>query len=349
MFNIESILRPHVRALKQPVASQDNRTGETAIFLDANENSFGSPAGGVYNRYPDPLQQELKGKISHIKGVPAHNIFLGNGSEEAIDLLLRACCTPGEDHVLTVSPARSSYAARAQVNGVDVRNVRLTPAFQLDIEAISEAVDGHTKMIFICSPNDPTGNSMDREDIEMILNNFEGLVIVDETYVNYSRQRSFISELTEYPNLVVLQTFSKAWGLAGAQVGMVFGSEAIIDVLSAMKLPYNISTPVQELVVQALGKIDDVNAWIKTTVAEREKLMRSLGQLPFVKKIFPSDANFLLVKMTDAASVYAYLANNGIAVNDQSQQEMCEGCLRITVGTPEENSTLMEKLNSFGR
>ena len=325
------------------------------MFLDANENSFGSPLSSsgidrsekVFNRYPDPMQEELKGKISLIKGVPSHNIFLGNGSDEAIDVLYRAFCNPGNDNVIIVPPTYGMYEVSANINDVEVRKVNLTLEFQLDVEKISEAVDENTKIIWICSPNNPTGNSLKREDIEIVLNNFEGIVVVDEAYINYSKQRSFISELTEYPNLVVLQTFSKAWGLAGVRVGMLFASEAIVEVMNKIKPPYNIGLPAQEIALKALDNLEQVNAWIKTTVAERDKLISSLGQIGCVKKIYPSDANFLLVKVVDAKGVYDFLTKNGIVVRDRSKVELCEGCLRITIGTPEENRTVFEILNKW--
>jgi histidinol-phosphate aminotransferase len=362
MFDINKLVRENIQKLKPYSSARHEFTGEAKVFLDANENAFGAPLssnsaplhGGqapgltpTLNRYPDPLQEELKGKISFIKGVPAHNIFLGNGSDEAIDLLYRAFCNPGKDNVIIVPPTYGMYEVSADINDVEVRKVNLTAEFQLDVEKISEAVDDNTKLIWICSPNNPTGNSMNREDIEIVLNNFEGLVVVDEAYINYSRQRSFISELTEYPNLVVLQTFSKAWGLAGVRVGMLFASEAIVEIINKIKPPYNVGSPAQEIVLRAFENIDQMNAWIKTTVAERDKLVRALGQLKFVKKIYASDASFVLVKVEDAKGVYDYLANNGIVVRDRSKVELCEGCLRITVGTPDENTFLIDVLNRF--
>lgn len=361
MFSINSILRENIKRLSPYSSARDEFKGEAEVFLDANENSYGSPlsafdyaqsdnsipASAGYNRYPDPLQIEVKEKLSQIKGVPAGNIFLGNGSDEVIDLLYRAFCNPGVDNVILVPPTYGMYEVSANINDVEVRKVSLTAEFQLNVEAISEAVDERTKLIFICSPNNPTGNSMDREDVEMILNNFNGIVVVDEAYVNYSRQRSFISELTEYPNLVVMQTLSKAWGMAGARIGMAFASDDIIGVLNKIKPPYNVGSPAQQLALEALENIDKVNEWIKTTVQERGKLIAALGRISFVKKIYPSDANFVLVKMEDASGVYSYLAEKGIVVRDRSRVEMCEGCLRITVGTPEENINLIAALATF--
>lgn len=361
MFDISKIIRDNIRNLKPYSSARDEFKGEAEIFLDANENGFGSPLSAsslsafdsarsdnrAYNRYPDPLQIEVKEKLSQIKGVPAGNIFLGNGSDEVIDLLYRAFCNPGVDNAILVPPTYGMYEVSANINDVEVRKVSLTAEFQLNVEAISEAVDEKTKLIFICSPNNPTGNSMSREDVEMILNNFNGIVVVDEAYINYSRQRSFISELTEYSNLVVMQTLSKAWGMAGARIGMAFASDEIIGVLNKIKPPYNVGSPAQQLALEALENIDKVNDWIKTTVQERGNLVAALGKISFVKKIYPSDANFVLMKVEDAVGVYNYLAKNGVVVRDRSKVELCEGCLRITVGTPDENSALITLLNSF--
>jgi histidinol-phosphate aminotransferase len=368
MFQLDKLIRENIRNLKPYSSARDEFRGEADIFLDANENAFGSPlsvrgsdactldsarsdrvllTSANYNRYPDPLQIELKEKLSQIKGVPAGNIFLGNGSDEVIDLLYRSFCNPGIDNVILVPPTYGMYEVSAHINDVHVRNVPLTKEFQLDVEAISENVDENTKLILICSPNNPTGNSMDKEDVEFILNNFHGIIVVDEAYINYSRQRSFISELTEYPNLVVMQTLSKAWGMAGARIGMAFASDDIISILNKVKPPYSVGSPAQQLALEALNNMEQVNEWIKITVQERQKLMAALGQIPFVKKIYPSDANFLLVKMDDAGKVYDYLTEHGIVVRDRSRVEMCEGCLRMTVGTPKENQILINKMEAF--
>jgi histidinol-phosphate aminotransferase len=290
---------------------------------------------------------ELKERISRIKGVPPQNIFLGNGSDEIIDLLFRAFCNPGKDSVILLPPTYGMYEVSANINDVFIKKVHLTNDFALDLESISEVADDLTKLIFICSPNNPTGNSVDREDVEIILNNFNGIVVVDEAYINYSKQRSFISELTEYPNLVVMQTLSKAWGLAGARIGMCFASEEIVSVLNKIKPPYNIGLPSQELALKALDHVELVNERIKVTVREREMLFKQLALLPYVMRIYPSEANFLLVRVTDASALYSFLINRGIIVRDRSKVELCEGCLRITVGTPEENIQLLRTLKEF--
>jgi histidinol-phosphate aminotransferase len=347
MFDINKLVRENIRQLIPYSSARDEFKGEAEIFLDANENSFGSPLQTNYNRYPDPLQKDLKDKISSIKGVPAGNIFLGNGSDEVIDILYRCFCRPGIDNIIVTPPTYGMYEASANINDVYVKKAPLTTDFQLDIETISELADENTKLIFLCSPNNPTGNSLNREDVEIILNNFEGIVVVDEAYINYSRQRSFISELTEYPNLVVMQTLSKAWGLAGLRVGMAFASDEIIAVFNKVKPPYNISEVAQQLALEALSNTAQINDWIRQTVSERDLLMKQLVQLQEVEKIFPSDANFLLIKFKDAIAIYHYLVDQKIVVRDRSKVILCEGCLRITIGTPEENKQLVAALNNF--
>lgn len=328
-------------------SARDEFSGEASVLLDANENAFGSPLAHHYNRYPDPLQQQLKLKLSTIKGVPARNIFLGNGSDEAIDILYRAFCRPGVDNVILVPPTYGMYEVSANINDISVKNVTLTEDFQLDLDGIAEAIDDHTRMIFLCSPNNPTGNSLRREDVETILANFSGLVVIDEAYINYAKQKTFIQELTEYSNLVVLQTLSKAWGLAGLRLGMAFASEEIIEVFNKIKPPYNINQATQELALSALDNVDTVNAWIQETVSERDRLSDALRTLAFVRHVYPSDANFVLVKTDEPRKLYDYLVARGIIVRDRSKVALCAGCLRLTIGTPTENGTLMEALKSY--
>lgn len=347
MFELNKILRENIKNLTPYSSARDEFSGEASVYLDANENSFGSPLTENYNRYPDPMQLKIKQRLSMIKGVPPGNIFLGNGSDEAIDILFRAFCRPGIDNVIIVPPTYGMYQVSANINDVELRRVNLNSAFQLNMEGIAESIDENTRLIFICSPNNPTGNSIDRDDIQTLLANFEGLVIVDEAYINFSRQKTFIQELTEYSNLVVLQTLSKAWGLAGLRVGMAFASEEIIEVFNKVKPPYNINQASQELVLKALENVEQVNEWIRQTVSERNKLSAELAVLGFVQKIYPSDANFLLVKVIDPVSIYQSLINQGIIVRDRSKVELCEGCLRITIGTPEENETLLAALKDL--
>ncbi|MFD2163588.1 histidinol-phosphate transaminase [Paradesertivirga mongoliensis] len=346
-FNLNNLLRENIKNLVPYSSARDEFKGEASVYLDANENSYGSPIATPFNRYPDPLQFAVKKRISEIKGVPPRNIFLGNGSDEAIDILFRAFCRPGIDNVITVPPTYGMYEVSANINDVAIKKVPLLPDYQLNLDEIAAAIDENTKLIFICSPNNPTANSINRDDIEAILANFNGLVVIDEAYINYSRQKTFIQELTEYSNLVVLQTLSKAWGLAGLRIGMAFASEEIIEIFNRVKPPYNINQASQQLALEALNNIDQVNAWIKETIYEREKLVSTLASLPTVVKIFPSDANFILVKTTDAKGIYNYLVERGIIVRDRSKVELCEGSLRITVGTPTENEKLIEALKSF--
>ncbi|HAL80940.1 MAG TPA: histidinol-phosphate transaminase [Mucilaginibacter sp.] len=347
MFNINNILRENIKNLVPYSSARDEYQGEASVFLDANENAFGSPLEQQFNRYPDPLQIQVKKRLSEIKGVPIKNIFLGNGSDEAIDVLFRSFCNPGVDNVILVPPTYGMYQVSANINDIETRNIPLTADFQLNLDGIAEAIDEHTKLIFICSPNNPTGNSIDRADVETLLANFSGIVVVDEAYINFSRQKTFIQELTEYANLVVLQTLSKAWGLAGLRIGMAFASEEIIEVMNKVKPPYNINESSQQLTLQALANVDQVNNWIKETLVQRDKLVLGLKDFDFVLDIYPSDANFILVKTTDARGIYNYLVQKGIIVRDRSKVELCQGCLRITVGTPDENIILLQTLQDF--
>lgn len=346
-MDIKDLQRENIKTLKPYSTARDEYKGQASVFLDANENSFGSPLPANYNRYPDPLQLDLKDAISKIKGVPIENTFLGNGSDEAIDLLFRAFCNPGKDNVIVLPPTYGMYEVSANINDVELRKVDLLPNFQLDLEKIAETIDSNTKMIFICSPNNPTGNSIDRSDIETILANFKGLVIIDEAYINFARQKTFIQELTEYANLVVLQTFSKAWGLAALRLGMAFSSVPVIDILNKVKPPYNINQATQDLALAALANIQQVNDWIKVTVSERDRLSKALANLKIAQKVYPSDANFILAKVDDASAIYNLLVDKGIIVRDRSKVSLCEGCLRITVGTPTENDELISILEKL--
>ena len=346
-FDIASLLRENIKKLVPYSSARDEFKGEASVFLDANENAFGSPLPTQYNRYPDPLQWKLKERIAEIKGVPAPHIFIGNGSDEAIDIVFRAFCNPGVDNVVICPPTYGMYEVSANINDVEIRKVPLTPDFQLNMDGIEDAVNEQTKIIFICSPNNPTGNAIDRTDIEVLLNNFKGIVVIDEAYINFSRHKSFIQELTEYPNLVVMQTLSKAWGLAALRVGMAFSSTPIIDVMNKVKPPYNVNEASQQLALQALGNVNQVNEWIRETVQERERLAMAFRELPVVTQVYPSDANFLLVRTTDPRGIYTHLTERGIIVRDRSKVQLCEGCLRITVGTPEENAALLEAMAAF--
>jgi histidinol-phosphate aminotransferase len=348
MFSINKITRKNILNLTPYSSARDEFTGEASVYLDANENAYGSPLEQQqYNRYPDPLQYKVKKRLSEIKGVPVRNIFLGNGSDEAIDILFRSFCNPAVDNVIIVPPTYGMYEVSANINDVEARKVNLTEEYQLNLESIAEAIDEHTKLIFICSPNNPTGNSINRDDIETLLANFNGLIVIDEAYINFSRQKTFIQELTEYANLVVLQTLSKAWGLAGLRVGMAFASEEIIEIMNKVKPPYNINEASQELALKALENVAQVNGWIKEILEQRDKLVLSIKDFDFVLDIYPSDANFILVKTTGPKPIYDFLVEKGIIVRDRSKVELCEGCLRITVGTPAENEVLIKTLQQY--
>ncbi len=346
-FNLNALLRDNIKKLVPYSSARDEFKGEASVWLDANENAFGSPLSHDYNRYPDPLQHQLKHKLASIKGVPAENMFLGNGSDEAIDILYRAFCTPQVDNVILVPPTYGMYEVSANINDVAVKKVNLTTDYQLDLDGIAEAIDPFTKLIFICSPNNPTGNSIHAQDIETILVNFPGIVVVDEAYINYSKHKSFTKALAEFPNLVILQTLSKAWGLAALRLGLAFASSEIIEVFNKIKPPYNINQATQDLVLEALDGVEIINEWIKATVAEREVLVAELAMLEQVEHITPSDANFVLVKLADPRGLYDYLAGQGVVVRDRSKVTLCEGCLRITVGTKTENKHLIKSIKTF--
>lgn len=346
-FDLYKLTRRNIRQLKPYSSARDEFAGEAKVFLDANENSLGSPLRKWYNRYPDPHQQKLKEAISGVKNIDKASIFLGNGSDECIDLMFRCFCEPGKDNTIICPPTYGMYEVSANINDVEIRRANLLPDFQLDLEAIESKVDESTKIIWICSPNNPTANSINYQDIEILLNNFPGLVVIDEAYINFSRQRSMLPELKEYPNLVILQTFSKAWGLAALRLGMAFASTAIIDILDKVKPPYNINQATQELALEALQEIGQVNDMIREIVAMREELARVFEKMPLVQKVYPSDANFLLVKVVGATEVYDYLLQQGIVVRDRSRVELCEGCLRITIGTEKENTNLVDALITY--
>jgi len=346
-MNIEKLVRPNIRKVKPYSSARDEFSGEAKVFLDANENSLGSPLLKWYNRYPDPYQQKVKAAISQVKSVDTDRIFLGNGSDECIDLLYRCFCEPGKDNVIICPPTYGMYEVSAAINDIDIQKAPLTPGFQLDLEAIESMVNANTKIIWICSPNNPTGNSIHYEEIALLLNNFEGLVVVDEAYINFARQRSWLTELNEYPNLVVLQTFSKAWGLAALRLGMAFASAEIVAWLNKIKPPYNINQATQELALKALEETGQVNDMIKEIVAMRDELANVFRRMPLVEHVYPSDANFLLVKVRNATSVYEYLLEQGIVVRDRSKVQLCEGCLRITIGTEAENTVLVDAMISY--
>lgn len=347
-FNLDKITRTNIKNLKPYSSARSEFKGKEGVFLDANENSFGSPLDSNYNRYPDPLQLDVKEKLGKVKGLPIQNIFLGNGSDEAIDILFRAFCDPGVDNIIICPPTYGMYEVSANINDVGIIRVPLTPEeFQLDTPNILKAITKNTKLIFICCPNNPTGNGVKWDAVKQILENFSGIVVVDEAYINFARYRSLIPELLNYPNLVILQTLSKAWGLAGLRIGMAFASEPIIDLFNKIKPPYNINIASQKLVLEALDNTDKINAWIKETVQERDQLSAELSKLPFIIKVYPSDANFILVKTQDPLAIYNYLVTKKIIIRDRSKVELCEGCLRITIGTKDQNALLLNTLKQY--
>ncbi|WP_347160367.1 histidinol-phosphate transaminase [Pontibacter chitinilyticus] len=347
MFSLNQILRANVQQMKAYSSARDEFEGTASVYLDANENSLGSLAGEHYNRYPDPHQKELKSKIAAIKGVQPKQIFLGNGSDEAIDLLFRMVCRPGQDSMLHLPPTYGMYEVSANLNEVAMEAVQLTPDFQIPVEEVLLSIKPTTKLLFICSPNNPTGNLIDEESIETLLRHFHGLVVVDEAYADFSESASWTTRLAEFPNLVVLQTFSKAWGMAGLRLGLAFASEEIIAVLDKVKPPYNINEATQVLALQALEHTEALRDMVEELKQERELLLLALPSLASVEKVYPSDANFILVKVTDANGMYKYLLDKGIVVRNRSSIPGCEGCLRITVGTLEENQKLLQAMAAF--
>ena len=342
-MNIDKLLRTNIRTLKPYSSARDEFKGEASVYLDANENPFNSP----YNRYPDPLQWKVKEQISKIKNCPPEHIFLGNGSDEPIDLMFRAFCEPRIDNVVAIEPTYGMYKVCANINDIEYRKVLLDENFNFSTRDLLAATDENTKLIWLCSPNNPTGNSLDKNEILDLLNAFEGIVVVDEAYIDFSSEESFIEKLVQYPNLVILQTFSKAWGSAAIRLGMAFASVEIIAVLNKIKYPYNINILTQEQAKLLLKKSDKVMDWVKILLSERDALITSLKQFSFVQHIYPTDSNFILVKVDDAELTYNYLVDKGIIVRNRSNISLCMGCLRITVGSPEENRILTETLKKM--
>jgi len=346
-MNLQNIVRENIRRLTPYSSARKEFAGAAQIFLDANENSFGSPLATEYNRYPDPLQMEIKEKIAARENLTTSRIFIGNGSDEAIDLLFRIFCEPRRDSALICPPTYGMYEVSAAINDVAIRRANLTEDFRLDLRAIENERGTNTKLLFICSPNNPTGNAFDRAEILKLTENFSGIVVVDEAYIHFSNEKSLLGEINNLPNLVVLQTFSKAWGLAGLRVGLAFADEEITALFNKVKPPYNVSQIAQEAILDALENRATVEKTIAGIIAEREKLIKNLEPFSFVKKIYPTDANFVLVKTTDANSIYRFLTGEKIVVRNRDRVELCEGCLRITIGTPQENKSLLNALEKF--
>ena len=344
MKPLKELTRPNVWRLKPYSSARDEYKGVSAsVFLDANESPYNNPI----NRYPDPLQGEVKALLAQVKQVPAENIFLGNGSDEAIDLLFRAFCEPRIDNVVAIDPTYGMYQVCAEVNDVEYRKVLLDENYQFTADSLLAVADEHTKVIFLCSPNNPTGNDLCRDEIVKLLNTFDGLVVVDEAYIDFSDSPSFRFDLAQYPNIVVLQTFSKAWGSAAIRLGMAFASEEIIALFNKIKYPYNINILTQQQAISVLQRKEEVAALVALLRQERARLADELLQLPLTEKIFPSQANFILARVVDATAIYNYLVGQGIIVRNRHSVSLCGNCLRITIGTPEENNTLLNAMKEY--
>jgi histidinol-phosphate aminotransferase len=342
-MDIRSMVRPNIASLVPYSSARDEFSGSAMVFLDANENPYNVPL----NRYPDPGQKALKQAVAEVKRQQAENLFLGNGSDEGIDLLIRILCTPGVDNVVTVEPTYGMYAVSARIHDVAVKQVLLRPDFSLDAKRVLEAVDERTKIIFLCSPNNPTSNSLDPAALERVIDGAGCMVVLDEAYIDFSSQEGCLSMVPRKKNLVVLQTFSKAWGLAGIRLGMVFAHPELIGYLSHVKYPYNINSLTIGTALGQLAETGKKERWVEQILQERERLSGHLGRFGFVERVYPSDANFLLVKVQDPHDLYHYLAQRGIVVRDRSNVPLCEGALRITAGTKQENSSLLQALESY--
>lgn len=344
MKSLQELTRPNIWSLAPYSSARNEYSGHAAhVFLDANENPYNNP----YNRYPDPLQEEVKEKLSKIKGVPAECIFLGNGSDEAIDLVYRCFCEPQKDNVVAICPTYGMYEVCADINNVEYRNVMLDENYQVCADKLLAACDSNTKAIWICSPNNPTGNSINRDEIIKVVEAFDGLVIVDEAYIDFSRETTISRLLGKYPNLIVLQTLSKAWGSAAIRLGMAFASKEIISIYNKVKYPYNVNLLTQQQALNRLSNTYDVEQWVKMLLQERSRMLSAFAELKICEKVYPTDANFFLAKVTDAQKIYDYLVEKGIIVRNRTRISLCQNCLRITIGTKDENNELLGALRSI--
>lgn len=344
MKPLQQLTRPNIWSLAPYSSARSEYSGRIAnVFLDANENPYNAP----YNRYPDPLQHEVKAILSNIKGVPEECIFLGNGSDEAIDLVYRCFCEPGKDNVVAICPTYGMYEVCADINNVEYRNVMLDERYQIDADRLLAVCDDNTKVIWLCSPNNPTGNNLDREEVVKVVTQFQGLVVVDEAYIDFSNETSIARQLYKYPNLIVLQTMSKAWGSAAIRLGMAFASKEIIDLYNKVKYPYNINELTQKQALQRLSDTHAVEQWVKILLLERDRMMLAFSELRICQQVYPSDANFFLAKVDDAQQTYDYLVDRGIIVRNRTRVKLCQNCLRITIGTKDENNELLGALRSM--
>ena len=346
MRSLEELCRPNIWSLAPYSSARNEYAGrEARVFLDANENPYNNP----FNRYPDPLQLEVKEAIQKVKGVPAENIFLGNGSDEAIDLPYRCFCRPGIDNVVAIEPTYGMYKVCADINDVEYRPVLLDEHYQITADRLLAACDDKTKIIWLCSPNNPTGNSLIREEIVRTIEGFDGIVIVDEAYSDFSAQQPLRTELAKYPNLIVLNTMSKAWGCAAIRLGMAFASQEIIGLFNKVKYPYNVNILTQRQALEALNDPFQVDKWVRMLKLERDRMIEAFKLLPTCKQVYPTDANFFLAKMTDAQGIYDYLVDKGVIVRNRTRVKLCQNCLRITIGTKSENNELIAALRHIRR
>lgn len=345
MRTIKELVRPNIWSLAPYSSARNEYSGHVAhVFLDANENPFNGP----YNRYPDPLQESLKERLCEVKNVPAENIFLGNGSDEAIDLVYRCFCEPKKDNVVAICPTYGMYEVCANINDVEYRNVMLDENYQITAEKLLAACDANTKAIWICSPNNPTGNDIKNEEIEKVIENFDGIVIVDEAYIDFSKQKSFSRYInSETSNVIVLQTMSKAWGSAAIRLGMAFAKKEIIAIFNKVKYPYNVNMLTQEQAMKRLKDTQPVEQWVNILLQERGRTIEAFSELPICEKIYPTDANFFLARVKDAQSTYDYLVEKGIIVRNRTRVSLCNNCLRVTIGTREENNELIGALRDM--
>jgi len=343
-YDLKSLVRPNIWRLAPYSSARNEYSGKEAhVFLDANENPYNRP----FNRYPDPLQREVKARISKLKSMPMEQIFLGNGSDEAIDLAYRCFCEPGIDNVVAIEPTYGMYRVCADINNVEYRTVLLDDKYAFSANRLLAATDAHTKLIWLCSPNNPTGNSLDRDEMLSLIEAFDGIVIVDEAYADFSAQKSLRHEIASHPNLIVLSTLSKAWGCAAIRLGMAFAQREIIDIYNKVKYPYNVNLLTQQQALEILDNPFEVEKWVTTLLQERRRLMEAFQLLPICEKVFPTDANFFLARMTDAQAIYDYLVERGIIVRNRSRISLCENCLRVTIGTKNENNELLAALRQY--
>ena len=340
---LDQLVRNNIRQLAPYTCARDEFKGEARVYLDANENPYNAP----YNRYPDPLQWKVKERIAKVKGVRKEQIMLGNGSDEPIDLICRIFCEPKEDNIVAIAPTYGMYGVCADVNNVEYRSVTLDDGFRLNAEKLLKATDKNTKVVFLCSPNNPSGNSLEEKEVEKVLVGFDGITVIDEAYIDFSSKESWIKRLDEFKNLIILHTFSKAWGLAGVRCGMAFASEEIIGYFNKIKYPYNINILTQEKVYEALENENQKKEWVRQILEERERVIEELNKLSCVEKTYDTDANFVLTKTTDAKGIYDKLVESGIIVRNRNTVTLCGGCLRITIGTKEENDELIENMKKM--